>query len=227
MDDSKKPLCKYGEKCYQKNTKHLLKYKHPSKNEKNNEENAIFVVPSDQLSSQLPTSPFSNANNEKRPRIVDKPISSPETSSQSDSIHFDTHKFSSKMSQNVSTSNASKKPRLAQNQDIDFISDLYDNETKYSQRLEYKEMLNDPKVFIKNKFLFDMPDDFYQLWEFCKKNVKNDEKPENMFSKFGLSLIGPFHVLTGDFKDAPMFEPGDYLRHCRYYFDPPEFQVCL
>lgn len=31
----------------------------------------------------------------------------------------------------------------------------------------------------------------------------------------------------GKFDDAQMFEPGDYIRHHRYYFDPPEFHTIL
>lgn len=85
--------------------------------------------------------------------------------------------------------------------------------------------MKSPEKFIRSKFLVDMPSDFYLLWEFCETNVKKDEKPECIFDKFGLNLIGPFDVLAGKFNDADLFEPGDYLRHWRFYYDPPEFQV--
>ena len=31
MAQKKKPLCKFGEKCYRKNPKHLEEYDHPTK----------------------------------------------------------------------------------------------------------------------------------------------------------------------------------------------------
>lgn len=34
-------------------------------------------------------------------------------------------------------------------------------------------------------------------------------------------------MFVGKFNDAQMFEPGDYIRHYRYYYDPPEFQTIL
>lgn len=109
--------------------------------------------------------------------------------------------------------------------DIEFINYAYDKDTQFSQRVEYKELLKSPANFIKSKFLVDMPTDFYFFWEFCKSKVKNNEKPECIFDKFGLNLVGPFDVLAGKFDDADLFEPGDYLRHWRFYYDPPEFQV--
>lgn len=110
-------------------------------------------------------------------------------------------------------------------QDLDFINNCYEQSTPYSQRVEYKEMLKDASVFIKHKFLVDMPEDFYAFWEFCKINSRKEEPVESVFMPFGIRLIGPFDVLSGKFDDAKMFEPGSYLRHCRYYYDPPEFQV--
>lgn len=70
-----------------------------------------------------------------------------------------------------------------------------------------------------------MPDDFYRFWDFCKSHCKDGQKPEQIFEKFGLELVGPFDVLAGKFQNADLFEPGDYLRHWRYYYDPPEFQT--
>lgn len=112
-----------------------------------------------------------------------------------------------------------------QEHDIDFINDVFDKETRFSQRAEYKQMLKEPAVFINNKFLTEMPDDFFVLWDFCKETATDKQAPEAVFEKFGLHLIGPFDVLAGKFDAAEMFEPGDYLRHWRYYYDTPEFQV--
>lgn len=40
-----------------------------------------------------------------------------------------------------------------------------------------------------------------------------------------LLLVGPFDVLAGVL--SVNFESEDVLRHWRYYYDPPEFQVCI
>lgn len=112
-----------------------------------------------------------------------------------------------------------------QQHDIDFINQVFDKETRYSQRAEYKQLLKDPAEFIKTKFLTDMPDDFSVLWEFCKETAKASQAPESVFTKFGLLLVGPYDVLAGKFNNAEMFEPGDYLRHWRFFYDTPEFQV--
>ncbi|XP_052870880.1 histone PARylation factor 1-like [Anopheles cruzii] len=71
-----------------------------------------------------------------------------------------------------------------------------------------------------------MPACFDALWEFCVAGQGNG-KPEDVFDKIGLRLVGPFDVLAGKFKDVKIHEPGDYLRHWRFYFDPPEFQTVL
>jgi len=38
----------------------------------------------------------------------------------------------------------------------------------------------------------------------------------------GLQLVGPYDVLAGKTKSGPVARP-NYLRHWRYYYDPPEF----
>lgn len=67
-----------------------------------------------------------------------------------------------------------------------------DNET---QNPKVSENIDDAKQFIKNKFLVDMPEDFYQFWKFCTK--LNPKNPLHAFKEVGLVLIGPFDVLAG------------------------------
>jgi len=49
-------------------------------------------------------------------------------------------------------------------------------------------------------------------------------------SSLGLQLVGPYDVLAGKTKKrvahAASGRP-NYLRHWRYYFDPPEFQTIV
>ena len=104
-------------------------------------------------------------------------------------------------------------------------SDPNDPKIAFSQKQEYNDLIGNPKMFIKYKFLVDMPDDFYSLWEFCK--TKCPDKPETAFEKFGLKLVGAFDVLAKKFDKAEIKEPGDYLRHWRFFYDVPEFQTIL
>lgn len=108
----------------------------------------------------------------------------------------------------------------------EFINENFDK-GPHAQRAEYRKLLDSPADFISAKFLVKMPNDFYDFWEFCKVESKNKSNPENLFKKFGLNLVGPFDVLAKKFDNIEPFEPGDYLRHWRFYYDPPEFQVRL
>lgn len=91
---------------------------------------------------------------------------------------------------------------------------------------EFKKLktLDERKKFIKQKFLVDMPEDFYQFWDLCKK--LSADKPKESFKQAGLTLVGPYDVLDELFEDKNYSE-NEYLLHWRYYYDPPEFQVSI
>lgn len=83
----------------------------------------------------------------------------------------------------------------------------------------------DKKQFIKDKFLVEMPDDFYRFYDFCK--TLNPQNPLQAFSNFDLLLVGPYDVLADKFVSAKEKSAEEYLIHWRYYYDPPEFQTVL
>lgn len=274
-DQNGKPLCKYGEKCYQKNEAHLTRFKHPervgsstaaaedesktvSPHDSNNRKRSVSPNVSPRSKKQKPNgSPSStNSKNNEEPlptkRVTRSTSKSPGKSPDNKKSPAKSPKVSPKQSPNDkkkttptkspkntldSTDKISPKAVVAsssttrlnngpnQQHDIDFINQVFDKETRYSQRAEYKQLLKEPAEFIKTKFLTDMPDDFSVLWEFCKETAKESQAPESVFKKFGLLLVGPYDVLAGKFNNAEMFEPGDYLRHWRFFYDTPEFQV--
>lgn len=82
---------------------------------------------------------------------------------------------------------------------------------------------------IKQKYLMEMPEDFYQFWEFCKE--QNKSQPENaMYSFLGWKLVGPYDILAGKHKGISRNKNGrrpNYLLHYRYYYDPPEFMTVI
>lgn len=66
-----------------------------------------------------------------------------------------------------------------------------------------------------------MPEDFYQFWDFCKE--LDEKHPKRAFDLIGLTLIGPFDILSSN--KVTENTKGEHLLHWRYYYDPPEFQV--
>lgn len=81
--------------------------------------------------------------------------------------------------------------------------------------------LDDKKRTIKKLFLTEMPLDFYQFYEFCKANSKVD--PTLAFKIVNLKLVGPFDIMSEQLTEIQ--DHDNYLRHWRYFYDPPEFQV--
>lgn len=79
------------------------------------------------------------------------------------------------------------------------------------------------KENIKNLFLVQMPEDFYQFYEFCKLISKNT--PLMALKSIHLNLVGPFDILDNKLKSLKNKDKEKYLRHWRYYYDPPELQV--
>ncbi|KFB45935.1 hypothetical protein ZHAS_00013900 [Anopheles sinensis] len=219
-----KPDCKYGADCYQKNPAHKEKYAHPSDNAKNElkqEEKAD--EPSGEGSSASPQkrlwkgcTPAEQLEDLKRCKRPPTPEKDDNNVEEEDAKH-EYHGM---------TRQRYRLPEVPV--DVGMMSDLYDPQIEYSKRAEYKELCEDPKNFIKHKFLVTMPPCFDSLWEFCTEEAgKANCKPESVFEGLGLRMVGPFDVLAGKFKNVTIHEPGDYLRHWRFYYDPPEFQTVL
>uniref|UniRef100_A0A182NP67 Zf-CCHH domain-containing protein n=1 Tax=Anopheles dirus TaxID=7168 RepID=A0A182NP67_9DIPT len=206
-----KPDCKYGVDCYQKNAEHKQKYAHPANSPpeatENPGEGSIGKRACD-VDEQL-----EEIKRCKRPATPEKEDCSAEAT--------DTESTYYGMSR--------QRYRLPEVPiDVGMMSDLYDPQIEYSKQAEYTELCEDPKNFIKHKFLVEMAPCFDSLWEFCsEQGIKAGVKPEDVFTSFGLRLVGPYDVMAGKFKDVKIHEPGDYLRHWRFYYDPPEFQTVL
>nr|CAH7743309.1 unnamed protein product [Callosobruchus chinensis] len=78
--------------------------------------------------------------------------------------------------------------------------------------------------FIKEKFLIELPPDFYNFWKFCE--TLHPTNPLEALKGINLKLVGPFDVLAGKFDDIEKADD-DYLIHWRYFRDPPEFLTVL
>ncbi|KAK2155339.1 hypothetical protein LSH36_242g02006 [Paralvinella palmiformis] len=104
-----------------------------------------------------------------------------------------------------------------------YIRDPESSTQEESETSEDPPSPADIRENIKQKFLMEMPDDFYNFWEFSK--TLNDTNPTDALkSTLGLVLVGPYDVLDGKHKTV---KHPCYLRHWRYYYDPPEFMTII
>uniref|UniRef100_A0A1B6M6S4 PBZ-type domain-containing protein n=1 Tax=Graphocephala atropunctata TaxID=36148 RepID=A0A1B6M6S4_9HEMI len=94
--------------------------------------------------------------------------------------------------------------------------------TSEARKVELKSNL---KELIKQLFLMEMPEDFFSFWEMCETMNKND--PTSALKAIKLKLVGPFDVLAGKVTDVYEEDLPDFLKHWRYYYDPPEFQTVI
>uniref|UniRef100_A0A1E1X899 PBZ-type domain-containing protein n=1 Tax=Amblyomma aureolatum TaxID=187763 RepID=A0A1E1X899_9ACAR len=91
---------------------------------------------------------------------------------------------------------------------------------------ELPDSPDDIRKSIKQKFLVEMPDDFYDFWDFCCSLNKKDPS-DALHELLGLRLVGPFDVLCGKLKNKSVKTSDDFLCHWRYFYDPPEMQTVL
>lgn len=221
-DTDSRPACKYGVNCYQRNELHVNRFSHPPK--------TVETVTTPDASGSVDSTPDPKKRTSESPSPKKFKFMNPNGGSRSLRSKSKSPMPSSPSKEDyVDDTPASHRIHHGPDQmhDIDYINNSFDGNTQYSQRAEYKKLLETPDQFIREKFLAEMPADFYRFWDFCKSQCKNEQKPEQIFQQFGLQLVGPFDVLAGKFDSADLFEPGDYLRHWRYYYDPPEFQTLL
>lgn len=219
----KREKCKYWDKCYQTNPAHKDKFLHPEAKKEDEPTTttkaAVEPPPEDQEMTPVDTKRKSTspakteeAADNKKQKITE-PMETESAAGPSETERKE-----------IVDPNLPKFEKI-DHRDVEFITDIYDKQIRYSQKKENEELLANPKMFLRHKFCHEMPEDFFQFWEFCK--TKNKDKPETSFEKVGLQLVGPFDYMAGKFHDAPMFEPGDYIRHWRFYYDPPEFQTLI
>lgn len=205
MASEQKPLCKFGEKCYRKNPQHLKQFRHPGR--KNNEEDE----------PKLKRRKTDTDMKDKLKRIDD----------------FFGKKMKEKVEHELSDEdNDSDAEGVAESAET---ADVKDEESSKTMEEEEEEDITpaespvDDRENIKQKFLVEMPEDFYQFWEFCKSE-KPDNPADALLDTVGLQLVGPFDILAGKHKGVKKNRHGkqpNFLLHWRYYYDPPEFQTVI
>jgi len=78
--------------------------------------------------------------------------------------------------------------------------------------------IKDIKDLVKEYNKMGMPDDFYELIDFCKS--LDPKNPKNALETIGIELAGVYDLVLLGLKL-------DYKMHSRYFYDPPEFQTVL
>ncbi|XP_043237080.1 histone PARylation factor 1-like [Amphibalanus amphitrite] len=204
----KKPVCKYGANCYRKNKDHLDKYKHPSKRLQHD---ASSPDPKRVCHGDSPKEADLVAG---AASSITDPAPAPAASSHN-------------MSPEPEAVPASDTEN-ARGEEADESRPLEEEQNQTAEEEDELAILPDSplsdKDNIKQKFLVDMPKDFYSFLKFCKS--LNKDAPQDALSACGLRLAGPFLLLLGRIKPKKRTQEF-YLTYCRYYYDPPEVQTVL
>ncbi|XP_039745797.1 histone PARylation factor 1 [Pararge aegeria] len=191
--------CKYGAECYQKNPDHHNQYKHPPqlKAKLNQRKNNRFKPYNRE---RKPTDGTKARHNDVQDIEVDSEDSKVDKATPSTAqIDDDSTNKCAQESTDV------KIPKyLVKSDSVTF----YDKDTDAD--------------IIKDCFLMEMPEDFFQFYKCLQEDTENVEK---LLSSVNLQLIGPYELFLGK---LPKLEDKDlYLIHWRFFFDPPEFLAVL
>jgi len=208
--------CKYWDKCYQKNEQHLSKYNHPKKEKLEKKKNETDAEEKAQTSTSEAKIAAREAVQKRKMQDRSAEISAGtngETEgTATEGKEIDTTELRTEALGNIAGKN---------------YMEILQKRIKLAVQSEYDELLRSNE-FIRHKFLVEMPPDFYAFWKFVselKKDCKGAQILEHLDKQFKLQLVGPFEFLAGCFHSATIREPGDYLRHWRFFYDPPEFQT--
>ncbi|XP_031630182.1 histone PARylation factor 1-like [Contarinia nasturtii] len=226
MDDKNddKPACKYGIKCYRQNQEHKNRFSHQPRDQSDVDDDNSRSSPEIKKRKPSPSSSSeseNNSNDHDQSDEEDDTVNETENSANGNSSKNNVAVVNVTREKQSTSSSESVGARCSE-----FINESFDK-GPHAQRAEHQKLLDSPAEFINSKFLVKMPSDFFDFWKFCESQTKADSKPENLFNKFGINLVGPFDVLAKKFNNVGPFEPGEYLRHWRFYYDPPEFQTFL
>ncbi|KAL3266585.1 hypothetical protein HHI36_010749 [Cryptolaemus montrouzieri] len=221
IEDPRIP-CQYGRKCYQKNPAHHHKYKHPPdpKRKKifsNNGKGLKRAKPNDEVATGSGNeisdldSEVRTTNNESE--IVDNNKAEGKISNDVSNSESDEESILESLNNEKSTST----DRVGNTEDVSINEGaVCDHENGHNNEISRK--------FIKEKFFFEMPEDFYQFYQLCECLNKNN--PSEALATIGLKLVGPFDVLCGKFCEQNKKDE-EFLLHWRYFYDPPQMQTVL
>ncbi|KAI4503659.1 hypothetical protein M0802_001062 [Mischocyttarus mexicanus] len=231
--DTRMP-CRYGKKCYQRNPMHLNKYKHPPSNKKkgNIKQKPLFGNKrkiterdddDDDDDDKEKTEHNSVSNQIKKVKTDIINDNTDNTKNVNDCVeindkHLDTTSNDEKVVDDDTVEIKEESCASSNNSNDDNNDDSCKDTCTILSPTSMKEN-------IKNLLLVDMPEDFYQFYEFCK--LISEKEPLMALKSVQLYLVGPFDILSKKLKSYTNNNKEKYLRHWRYYYDPPEFQTII
>ncbi|XP_046570844.1 histone PARylation factor 1-like [Haliotis rubra] len=195
-----KPECKYGAKCYRRNADHIKAYSHPKRKADDEED--------------TPDCPTGGGDRPKKVKVA-QDATSPDKSAKSDVDPDNTSQVPGKTDSHKEDEEMKQDEGIKE--DEEDVSDSEEDEDVDASPMDVKQ-------YIKHKYLVEMPQDFYDFWEFCK--TEDSAAPTDVFKRvLGFQLVGPFDILAGKHEGVThnAGKKPNFLRHWRYYYDPPEF----
>ncbi|KAG7206638.1 hypothetical protein KM043_000316 [Ampulex compressa] len=209
-DNDARIPCKYGAKCYQRNTTHHSKYKHPAKRDTDKEAPPRQLKRDDEWEST-----DANENAPKKRRRVQP--SSAGQESRSISPCLSERNTDASAEEESDSLVAGHRPDLGESLESvplgnrDLSTGVPPTEAEAQRKMS-------------TLFMTEMPDDFFQFFKLCKNISKDD--PIMAFKDVSLKLVGPYDIFRGAFDDRKINKER-LLRHWRYYYDPPEFLTVI
>ncbi|KAL8593854.1 hypothetical protein ACOMHN_018066 [Nucella lapillus] len=149
-----KPVCKYGAKCYRKNEQHIKQYRH---SQRDNED----------ADDEPPKKKKREENTPKAKAGTIEQYFGKKNAKDPEENKDDTA--------GTSKSATEKKYVEKPPEDKEQASDVDDDDSEEEEEAEVPASPVDVRENIKQKFLVEMPEDFYDFWKLCKK--LNEEDP--------------------------------------------------
>ncbi|XP_043267939.1 histone PARylation factor 1 isoform X2 [Venturia canescens] len=230
--------CQYGIKCYQKNPTHHEKYKHPPKKAQSERNIEKELGKGRKRKSSDSEDESSNMNErETKWKKEDESAERAHSLSPSPTSIEESHSKAEEESNSSLINDSYSKGDTARSERND--SDLVGTSKTLEKVTGEEKKIVDKTVkkivvdsswekfdqTIHKLFLTKMPDDFYLFYDFCKSLSPKD--PTNAFKLVDIQLVGPYDVLSSKITADNHDDTEKYLRHWRYYYDPPEFQTVL
>ncbi|XP_042206077.1 histone PARylation factor 1-like [Homarus americanus] len=198
--------CKYGKKCYRKSLDHLDKFKHPPKRKQDDDSNQRE----------------DEQNPHKKQKVNSNKTSAPNTNQNSSDTEDCVGSTSEEGLCEAPAADDDKTNKATDDTDDELPAPTSED---FDEDIEVPPSPEDVRDNMKQKFLVAMPDDFFDFWDCCVQ--LNKEKPEEALSTAGLTLVGPYDVLTGKLKGIKPRKISTYVCHWRYFYDPPEFMTVI
>ena len=203
-------MCKYGEDCYQKNPMHKQKFRHPTNKVEKEETKKEDVEKEEEEAKHEEESKESE-------ELIEDETSKEEPAAKK--IKLDNEEVDE--NDGAKTSKSAADPKVF---DDDEKEEVIDDDSETLP--DFKDWPKNPIENVEQKCLVKMPEDFLAFWDFCK-SINREDPRQALAKTCGLLLVGPFDYLARNETEFKTNKLNDFLCHCRYYRDPPEFQTVI